>query len=310
MQKMATTGGKHYLVTGGAGFIGANLVEALLRQGAAVRVLDNYAAGRRDDRVFPDVDYREGDIRDREACRTAAKDVDGIFHLAALPRVQYSMEHPEETHEVNVTGTLNVLLAARDEKAGRVVISSSAAVYGASDDRVALREDAPKHPLSPYAAHKLASEAYAALFPAAYDVETVALRYFNVYGPRMDPNGAYALVVGKFLGQLERGEPMTIAGDGEYYRDYVHVADVAAANIAAMERESVGKGEAINIGSGVATSVNTLAEMIGGPVANVDTRPGDPRWAQADVALAKKLLGWESTIALADGLAALRSPSA
>jgi nucleoside-diphosphate-sugar epimerase len=304
---MVPVQGKLFLVTGGAGFIGANLTEALLAAGARVRVLENYAGGKMDGRTFPDAEYAEGDIRDAAACAAAAKGADGIFHLAALPRVTYSMEHPAETHEVNVTGTLNVLLAAREQGVRRVVVSSSAAVYGASDERVALTEDAPKHPLSPYAAHKMASEAYAALFPAAYGVETVALRYFNVYGPRMDPNGAYALVVGKFLAQLERGEAMTIAGDGEYYRDYVHVTDVARANMLAMERETVGKGEAINIGSGAATSVNELAKLITGPTTNVDARPGDPRWAQADATRAKELLGWEPTITLADGLAALRN---
>lgn len=300
--------GKTYLVTGGAGFIGSNLVERLLDEGAAVRVFDNFAAGKRQECILPGADYVTGDIRDFSACVDAAHAVDGIFHLAALPRVPYTIEHPIETHEVNVTGTLNILVAAKEAGVTRVVFSSSAAVYGASDEHVALNEDASKQPLSPYAVHKIASEAYMRLFPKAYGVETVSLRYFNVYGPRMDPKGAYALVIGKFLGQLSEGKPMTITGDGKYYRDYVHVSDVVQANVSAMTAAGAGEGEVFNVGSGVATSVNELAKLIGGPTATIPERPGDPRWAQADTTLIQEELRWKSTIALEDGLKKLKRP--
>lgn len=294
-----------YLVTGGAGFIGTNLVKHLLNAGHRVRVLDNFSAGKFNDRIVQGVEYIEGDIRDVETVKKACAGVDGIFHEAAVPRVPYSVEHPIETNDHNVNGTLNILSAARDNGVKRVVFASSSSIYG-SDDRVALSEDAPKRPKSPYALQKLIGGEYCRLFSELYGLETVALCYFNIYGPHMDPNGAYALVIGKFLLQRSKGEPMTICGDGEYYRDYTHVDDCARANILAMASDKVGKGELINIGNNSPHSVNELAKIIGGPTISIDPRLGDPHYACADNTKAKQLLGWEPTIELEEGITMLK----
>lgn len=297
-----------YLVTGGAGFIGTNLVKQLLKDGHAVRVLDNFSAGdfaRFPDRQQPGVEYIRGDIRDRTTVEQTMLGIDGVFHEAAVPRVPYSVEHPTETNEHNIGGTVTVLEAARNARIKRVVFASSSSIYG-SDERVALSEDAPKRPKSPYALQKLIGGEYCRLFSELYGLETVALCYFNIYGPHMDPNGAYALVIGKFLLQRSKGEPMTICGDGEYYRDYTHVDDCARANILAMTSEKVGKGELINIGNHSPHSVNELAKIIGGPTVPIDPRLGDPRYACADNTKAKKLLGWEPTIGLEEGIAMLK----
>ncbi len=295
----------HYLVTGGAGFIGTNLIKQLVADGHQVRSIDSYAAGRFADRVVAGVEYLEGDVMDATAVERAAAGVEGIFHMAALPRVAYSVEHPLETHMVNVVGTLNVLLAAKKQGGIRVVFSSSAAVYG--DQPVSpLVETMRPIPLSPYGLHKYESEEYCRLFSQLYGVASVVLRYFNVYGPHMDPQGGYALVVGKFLDQRRRGEPLTISGDGEYYRAYAHVFDIVRANMSAMESKMVGKGEVINIGSTRPTSVNELAALIGGPVVHVAPRVGDPRHSQADGTKAQKMLNWEQKISLEEGIAELK----
>lgn len=294
-----------YLVTGGAGFIGTNLVKQLLKSGHTVRVLDNFSAGKFDDRLQKDAEYVEGDIRDFETVKKASVGVDGIFHEAAVPRVPYSVEHPVETNDHNVNGTLNVLSAARENKVKRVVFATSSSIYG-SDEHVALTEDAPKQPKSPYALQKLIGGEYCRLFSELYGLETVALCYFNIYGPHMDPNGAYALVIGRFLLQRSKGEPMTICGDGEYYRDYTHVDDCARANMLAMTSDKVGKGELINIGNHRPYSVNELAKIIGGPTVQIDPRVGDPRYACADITKARELLGWEPRIALEEGIQKLK----
>jgi nucleoside-diphosphate-sugar epimerase len=295
-----------YLVTGGAGFIGTNLVKKLSELGHIVRVLDNYVAGRRADRVVVGVEYIEGDIRNMDDAKKAAQGVDGIFHLAAVPRVTYSVEHPVETNEANVTGTLNVLMAARESGVKRVVFSTSSSVYGGSVGEAAVREDAPYHPRSPYALQKVAGQEYCRLFAELYGLETVSLCYFNVYGPHLDPEGAFALVVGKFLRQRKQHEPLTICGDGEYYRDYTHVSDVVTANILAMESMRTFHGDVFNIGNGRPCSVNTLATLIGGPTVFVSPRPGDVRYTKADNTKARELLGWEPTIRLEDGIAELK----
>lgn len=291
----------NYLVTGGAGFIGANLVKRLLADGHKVRVLDNYSAGKKDERFQSGAEYMEGDIRNMEDIKKAVEGVDGVFHLAAVPRVPYSVEHPIETNDNNVNGTLNLLVGARDAGVKRLVFSSSSSVYGGNDSEK-LREDMCGHPISPYALHKYTGEMYCRLFSELYGFETVSLRYFNVYGPMLDPEGAYALVVGKFLNQRSKGEPMTICGDGEYYRDYTHVSDAVEANILAMTSDKVGRGEVINAGYGESKSVNELARLIGGETVFVPDRPGDPRRSEADNALARELLGWSPKIKLKDGI--------
>lgn len=297
----------HYLVTGGAGFIGANLIKQLIADGNQVTVLDNYAAGKKEERLQKGANYIEGDIRDEADLDKACAGVEGIFHMAALPRVTFSVENPELTHDVNVNGTLKVLLAAKKCGVKRVIFSSSSSTYGGQGAEKLLNEDETiKKPVSPYALHKLIGEHYCRIFAELYGLETVNLIYFNVYGPYFDPDGAYALVVGKFLKQKKENKPMTVCGDGEYYRDYTHVSDVVRANILAMRSKNVGKGETINIGCGRPTSVNELVKIMGGRFEFVAPRPGDQRFSGAENNKAKKLLGWEPTIKLEDGVAALK----
>ena len=296
----------HYLVTGGAGFIGSNLVKQLLADGQQVRVLDNYSGGKRAERFFAAAEYLEGDIRNIADLNKAMDGIDGVFHTAAVPRMPFSVEQPLETNDNNVTGTLNVLLAARDAGVKRVVYSASSSAYGDQPTTPYVETMKPR-PMSPYGLQKLIGEEYCRLFFELYGLETISLRYFNVYGPLMDPEGDYALVIGKFLKQKKAGQPLTIFGDGEYYRDYTHVSDVVAANILAMSTRQVGKGEVINIGNHDPHSVNELAELIGGPTINISPRPGDPRRTDADNSLAKKILGWEPKIKFADGITGLLS---
>jgi nucleoside-diphosphate-sugar epimerase len=293
-----------YLITGGAGFIGTNIAIALLERGDTVRVLDNYSGGKTENHQ-DGAEYIDGDIRDIESVKKAMEGVDGVFHEAAVPRVPYSVEHPIETHDNNVNGTLNVLEAAKQAGVKRVVFATSSSVFG-SDDPIPLKEDMPKRPLSPYALHKLAGQEYCRLYAELYGLETVSLCYYNIYGPYMDPEGGYALVIGKFLRQLQQGEPMTVCGDGEYFRDYTHVDDCVRANILAMTSDNVGKGEMINIGNSKPTSVNELVKIIGGDSVNIDPRAGDPRYAAADISKAKELLDWEPQIKLEDGIADLK----
>jgi len=295
-----------YLVTGGAGFIGTNIVIQLLELGHSVRVIDNYAGGKMENRIQDGAEYFEGDIRSMEDLNKAMDGIDGVFHLAALPRMSFSIEHPEETNDVNVSGTLKVLIAARDNGVKRVVYSASSSAYGGSEDNEPVKESRLPNPKSPYGLQKYVCEHYVRLFSELYGLEGVSLRYFNVYGPYMDPEGDYALVVGKFLKQVKEGKPMTICGDGEYYRDYTHVIDVTRANILAITKDTVGKGEVINIGNGNPQSVNTLAKLIGGETINIPDRPGDPRRTYADNTKAKELLGWEPTVKFEDGIAELK----
>jgi len=295
-----------YLITGGAGFIGTNLAIELLKQGHEVRIFDNYAGGKMPERMQAGAEYVEGDIRDRAALDRAFQGIDGIFHMAALPRVTFSVENPELTHDVNVNGTLNVLLAARDAGVKRVVFSSSSSTYGDQPVFPLVEDTMVKKPIAPYALHKFIGEHYMRIFSELYNVQTVSLIYFNVYGPLSDPNGAYALVIGRFLQQRKNGEPMTVCGDGEYFRDYTYVTDVARANILAMTKDTVGKGETINIGNHDPHSVNEIVQLIGGDFVNIPPRPGDGRYFKADITKAKELLGWEPTIKLADGIATLK----
>lgn len=295
-----------YLVTGGAGFIGTNLVKQLLADGHQVVVLDNYAAGKKEERLQPGAEYVEGDIRDEAVLDKACEGVEGIFHLAALPRVTFSVANPELTHDVNVNGTLKVLLAARKNKVKRLVFSSSSSTYGGQEQKLLVEDETIKKPISPYALQKLIGEHYCRLFFELYGLETVSLVYFNVYGPYFDPDGPYALVVGKFLKQLKNSEPMTVCGDGEYYRDYTHVDDVVRANILAMMNNQAGKGEVINIGCGQPRTVNELVKMMGGEFVFIPPRPGDPRFSGADNRKAKQLLGWEPTISLEEGIKQLK----
>jgi UDP-glucose 4-epimerase len=292
------------VVTGGGGFIGSHLVRALIDRGDDVHIVDTFVGGRLPGRHLEAATYHERDIRDEEALREIFKDAEVVFHLAALPRVQDSIDDPKGTYEVNLTGTLSVLSVAAHAGVGRVIFSASSAAYG-DHDTFPLSEELPARPKSPYAFQKHAGELLATLYAELYSLPTVCLRYFNVYGPHADPNGPYALVIGQFIEKRRLGMPLTIAGDGTNTRDYVHVDDVVRANLAAADSAYVGRGEVINIGSGRETSVNELAALIGGPVESVAPRV-EPKRSVADIRRAKELLSWEPTISLEEGLAALK----
>lgn len=295
---------KKVVITGGAGFIGSNLTEALLTQGFDVHVVDNYAGGKRDDRILAGAAYHEVDVRDTDALVPLFKDAYAVFHEAALPRVQYSIEHPVETFSVNAGGTVSVLDAARRAGVRRVIYAASSSAYG-DQETLPLSEDLPPMPKSPYGLQKYVGELALKTASEVYGQETVSLRYFNVYGPRLDPDGPYALVIGKFLKQRKEGKPLTIWGRGDHTRDFTHVSDVVKANLLAMESTRVGKGEVINIGAGRDVTVNYIAELIGGPAIHEEERI-EPAFTRADTRRAKELLSWEPTIKLEDGLKELK----
>lgn len=286
------------LVTGGGGFIGSHLVEALLTLGHEVRVLDNFATGRRD-RLDRSADLFQGDIREGASIAPSFRGVDCVFHTAALPRVPLSIENPLETHMVNVVGTINVLLAARDAGVRRVVFSGSSSVYG-DQPSPRLNEEMRPNPLSPYALQKLAAEQYARLFHRLYGLETLTLRYFNVFGPRMATEGAYLTVISAFLQARREGRPLTIYSDGEQTRDFTHVRDVVHANLLAIDSE-IADGRPLNIGQGRSVSVNWIADRIGGPRIYRPARAGDVRNTLADNSLAARLLGWQPRVSTEQG---------
>jgi len=291
------------LVTGGAGFIGSSIVDALVERGDEVHVIDNLSAGKRE-HVNPKATFHKKDIRDFDAIAPIFVGMDLVFHLAALPRVQPSIEDPRTTHDVNVTGTLNVLVAAHNAKVKRVVYSASSSAYG-DQAIMPLSEDMAANPFSPYGLQKYIGELYCQLFSKVYDMETVSLRYFNVYGPRASTDGAYALVIGKFLDQRSHGQPMSIVPDGTQSRDFTHVRDVVRANLLAAESSRVGKGEVINIGGGHDYSVLEVAALIGG--ATVFTAPRlEPKRTLADIRKAKELLNWQPTVAFKEGIEELK----
>jgi nucleoside-diphosphate-sugar epimerase len=290
------------VVTGGAGFIGSHLVDELIAKGLRVRVVDNFTTG---DRQYlnPDAELLTADIRDARSLPPIFAGADCVFHTAALPRVMVSIEHPVETHMTNVVGTLNVLVAARDSGVRRVVFSGSSSVYG-EQPILPLTESMAPNPLNPYALQKLTAEQYTRIFHKLFGLETLTLRYFNVYGPRMATEGAYVTVISSFLRQKRAGELLTIHGDGTQTRDFTHVNDVVRANILAMDAV-VADGRAINIGRGRNLSVNRIAELIGGPTVQLPPRPGDARHTLADLSQAREILGWEPEIATEDAVRAL-----
>ena len=292
---------KKAVVTGGAGFIGSHIADALVEKGFEVHVVDNYAGGKREDRINPKAIYHDVDIRDYEKLAPILAGAEYVFHEAALPRVQFSIEQPELTFSVNAGGTVSVLRAAHEGGVKRVIYAASSSAYG-DQPILPLSETLPALPKSPYGLQKYIGELSCRVWSEVYHLPAVSLRYFNVYGPRFDPEGAYALVIGKFLKQKKEGTPLTITGDGTQTRDFTHVADVVRANLLAAESPNVGNGEVINIGAGRNVSVNDLAAMIGGPSVHVEARL-EPHDTRADNSKAKKLLGWEPTIKLEDGIA-------
>jgi len=299
---MDTNYDKHekVIITGGAGFIGSHLANELVGKGYEVHVVDNLYSGKRKDSLGEKVIFHKEDVRDYSALEKIFEHAVYVFHLAALPRVQYSIEHPGETNEVNVSGTLNVLKAAHKNKIKKVIYSASSSAYG-DQPTLPLKEDMSADPKSPYGLQKYIGECYCRVFSDVYGLPTVSLRYFNVYGPGQDPNGAYALVIGKFLKQKKEGKPITITGDGEQTRDFTHISDVVCANILAAESSNVGKGEVINIGAGNNVSINRIAELIGGAIEHVEARI-EPKHTCADTARALKLLGWTPTVSIEEGI--------
>jgi UDP-glucose 4-epimerase len=290
------------MVTGGAGFIGSHLVEALLVLGYRVRVIDNLSTGE-GERVHRAAEFINADIARPESLAHLFDGIDCVFHAAALPRVPLSIENPLETHMVNVVGTINVLIAARNAGVRRVIFSGSSAVYG-NQSELPLHEAMKPNPLSPYALQKLTGEQYTRLFHDLYGLQTLTLRYFNVFGPRMATQGAYLTVISAFLRQRMAGKPLTIEGDGEQTRDFTHVRDVVRANLLAMDCATT-DGRALNIGQGREVSVNWVAQQIGGPAVNLPARKGDVRHTLADFHQAEQVLGWRPQVTTEQGLTEL-----
>jgi len=297
------------LVTGGAGFIGSHIVERLLGLGHEVRVVDDFSSGSRanlEPMLGQKLEVVEADIRNGWQMKDLAGGCEVIFHEAAIVSVPYSVEHPQETHDVNLQGTLNVLEAARHAKSRRLVFASSAAIYG---DAPGL----PKHegmlpsPIAPYGLEKLTGEHYLSIFARLYGVETVSLRYFNVFGPRQDPKSAYSGVISVFADRAKRGEPLTIFGDGLAHRDFVYVEDVVQANLLAAEKPGI-SGAAFNVARGEKTTLNELASTVGRIVGkdllirHDPPRAGDITESVADISRAKALLGYEPKVAVEEGL--------
>lgn len=287
------------LVTGGAGFIGSNLVDELVKRGDQVIIIDNLTTGKKEN-INPAAEFYQADIRNLAQIKPLFAGAEYVFHLAAFPRVQPSIEDPLTANDINLNGTLNVLAAARAAGVKKVIYSASSSAYG-NQEKMPLTEEMPARPLSPYGLQKYVGELYCRLFSEIYNLPTVSLRYFNVYGKRQAVEGAYCLVMGIFVRQRLAGEPLTIVGDGEQRRDFTSVIDVVQANILAAESDKAGKGEVINIGRGSSYSVNELARLIGGPTVNLPPRL-EPKETLADNSLAKKLLGWEPKVDLPDWL--------
>lgn len=290
------------VVTGGAGFIGSHLTDSLIKAGHQVVVVDNLMLGKKEF-INKKAKFYKVDIRNLRKIKTIFKGTEAIFHLAADPRLPKSIEDPVGTHEINVTGTLNVLLAAKDAGVKKVIFSSSCALYG--DQSLPIKESFLPRPLSPYGLHKLMGEEYCKLFYKLFNLETVCLRYFNVFGPRKLAGGGYPMVIPIFLEQRQKGQKLTIVGDGKSTRDYVQVSDVVRANILAW-KSKVKDGTAINIGTGIQTSVNSIAKLIGGATTKLPARIGEMRYIEADNSLAKKLLHWQPKVNLKEGVEELK----
>jgi len=291
------------IVTGGAGFIGSHIVDALVLGGYEVHIVDNMSAGK-EENINPKAIFHKVDIRDKEALILLFKDVKYVFHEAAMPQVQYSIENPAETNDINVNGLLNVLEASRLNNVKRVIFASSSAIYG-NQETMPIVESMDAKPLSPYGAQKYIGEIYMKLYSQIYGVETVCFRYFNVYGPRQSATGSYASVIPRFIEFKKKGEPLQIVGDGKNKRDYVHVTDVAKANLLAMNSKRVGKGETINLGVGKSFSINHIASLIGGETINIPPRI-EPKETIADISKVKELLDWQSIVKLEQGVKELK----
>ena len=295
------------LVTGGGGFIGSNLTRALLERGDEVRVLDNFSTGNRANLDGLDIEVVEGELRSYERVHNAVRGMEVVFHLGALGSVPRSVQDPLTSSAVNIEGTLNVLLAARDEGIRRVVFSSSSSVYGPRR-KLPVGEDLPPDPISPYGVAKLAAERYCVSFSRVYEsFESVVVRYFNVFGPRQSPFSQYAAVIPLFTTAISAGEPVTIFGDGEQRRDFTYVTNVVDGTVRAAEAANA-SGKIFNVAASSPVSVNDVAAAIGSvlgkPVEKRFEPPriGDIRDSWADISAARELLGWEPTVGLEEGL--------
>lgn len=297
-----------YLVTGGAGFIGSNIIELLLKKGEKVRAVDNFSTGKKEniEPFLGRIEFIEGDLCDKEIAKKSVEGIDYILHQAAIPSVPRSIEDPLRTNESNITATLNLLLASLRARVKRFIYASSSSVYGNSPS-LPKKEDMPPEPESPYAVSKLTGEYYARLFFKLYGLETVALRYFNVFGPRQDPTSQYAAVIPKFITALLNNDPPLIYGDGEQTRDFTYVENVAEANILAAITPQIA-GRVFNIATSQKITVNglfqKLREIIGVQIEPVYTQPrkGDVRHSFADIEEAKRELNYKPTIGFEEGL--------
>jgi len=311
-----------YLVTGGAGFIGSNIVEELLRRGEQVRILDNFSTGKRENiaqitkiiqnetnsSALKSLEIVEGDVRSYHIVRQAVEDVNYVLHQAALPSVPRSVKDPLTTNEVNVVGTLNILTAAKEARVKRIVYASSSSVYGDLEILPKTEDMLPK-PLSPYAVSKLAGEKYCQVFTRLYGLETVVLRYFNVFGPRQDPSSQYSAVLPKFITLIKEDQPPTIYGDGRQSRDFTYVSNVVEANLLACKEglEQL-SGEVFNIAYGKRISINevvaSIKEIFNSNIApfHTDPRPGDVKHSLANIGKARQFLGYEPEVDFHEGL--------
>ena len=298
-----------YLITGGCGFIGSHIAEALCEQGETVRILDNLSSGYRHNvaHLSEGVTVIEGDVRDVETVSAATEGVDYVFHEAALVSVFDSVERPRDNHDINLTGTLNVLEAAKSAGAQRVVLASSAAIYGNAPE-LPKEETMRPQPESPYGLAKIGKEYYARVFSTLYDLPVISLRYFNVYGPRQDPGSPYSGVISKFVEIITGGGTPTIFGDGTQSRDFVFVKDVVQANLKAMHEEALKGGEVFNVATGDGTSllelletVQRIAEVKGDPTFEAE-RLGDIKHSRADIGSARRSLGYEPSYSVERGL--------
>ncbi len=294
---------KRYLVIGGAGFIGSHIIDRLVKSMHQVIVLDNLSTGTKEN-INPLAKFIKADIRNLKQITPYFKNIDGVFLLAALPRVQYSIKYPLKTNRNNIEGILNVLIASQKAGVKRVVYSSSSSIYG-NPKKLPVKEDSKPNPLSPYGLQKYAGEEYCKLFYLIHKLETVSLRYFNAYGIRASRKGAYPLVMMIFMKQLKKNQPLTITGDGNQTRDFTHVYDIARANILAMNSDKVGHGEAINIGAGKNYSINKIAKMFSDNIEHI-APVIEPHDTLANNSLAKRLLNWSPKIKLEDGIKELK----
>lgn len=297
------------LVTGGAGFIGSHLASALAESGARVRVIDDLSTGHQEnlEEIGGDVDFVKASLADEAATRRALEDVELIFHQAAIPSVPRSVDNPKETHVACVDGTFTLLAAARERNVRRVVYAASSSAYG-DQPTLPKKEEMRPEPLSPYAVAKLVGEYYCQVFNRVYNLETVSLRYFNVFGPRQDPSSQYSGVISRFISALLSNQQPLIFGDGEQSRDFTYVANVVAANMRAAETKQ-GIGQVINIANGERTTLNELLNVLKNITGRTDveaeykpTRIGDVRHSLADITQARTLLGYEPRVGLEEGL--------